>query len=176
MANRGMPSMLALLGLLAVAGYQNRDKIGAALNNLGGSLGGGQGGAAPGTIPGAAPSGGLGGLLGGGGLGQVLSGLGAGGLTGGLGDLMNSFRDAGHGNVADSWVKPGVPTQGLTPDQVAQAVGEDNLARLAQQTGLSRDELLKRLASAIPQTVDKLTPNGQMPTEEQARQTLGIPA
>ncbi len=25
--SRGMPSMIALLGLLAVAGYQNRDKI-----------------------------------------------------------------------------------------------------------------------------------------------------
>jgi uncharacterized protein YidB (DUF937 family) len=163
--------MLALLGLLAVAGYQNRDKIGAALNNLGGSLGG--------TAPpnGASPQGGLGGLLGGsGGLGQVLSGLGAGGLTGGLGDLMNSFRDAGHGPVADSWVTPGVPTQGLTPEQVSQAVGEENLTQLAQQTGLTRDELLKRLASAIPQTVDKLTPNGQMPTEDQARQTLGLPA
>ena len=28
---RGMPSMVALLGLLAVAGYQNRDKIAEAL-------------------------------------------------------------------------------------------------------------------------------------------------
>ena len=170
MANRGMPSMLALLGLLAVAGYQNRDKIGAALNNLGG---GGGAGAGAGT----GAQGGLGGLLGGqGGLGQVLSGLGAGGLTGGLGDLMNSFRDAGHGQVADSWVKPDVPTQGLTADQVAQAVGADNLTQLSQQTGLSRDELLKRLATTIPQTVDKLTPNGQMPTEAQARQTLGLAA
>ena len=170
MANRGMPSMLALLGLLAVAGYQNRDKIGAALNNLGGAQGGSAG-----------SPGGLGGLVGGGngagaggGLGQILSGLGAGGLTGGLGELMNSFRNAGHGEVADSWVKPGVPTQGLTPEQVEQAVGSDKLAQLSQSTGLSREELVKRLASAIPQTVDQLTPGGQMPTEEQARQTLGL--
>lgn len=168
MANNGMPSMLALLGLLAVAGFQNRDKIGAALNNLGGPQGG----------PDTASQGGLGGLLGGnaGGLGQVLTGLGAGGLTGGLGDLMNSFKNAGHGAVADSWVNPAVPTQGLTPAQVEQAVGADNLAQLAQQTGLSRDDLLKRLATAIPAAVDKLTPNGQMPTEDQARQNLGLPA
>ncbi|MEP7241998.1 MAG: YidB family protein [Devosia sp.] len=166
MANRGMPSMLALLGLLAVAGYQNRDKIGAALNNLGG-----------GSAAGGTGQGGLGGMLGGsgGGLGQILSGLGAGGLTGGLGDLMNSFKNAGHAEVADSWVRPGVPTQGLTPEQVQQAIGDENLTQLAQQTGLSRDELLKRLATAIPETVDKLTPNGEMPTEEQARQNLGLP-
>jgi uncharacterized protein YidB (DUF937 family) len=168
MATRGMPSMLALLGLLAVAGFQNRDKIGAALNNLGG----GQAGTGNGS------QGGLGGLLGGsgGGLGQVLSGLGAGGLTGGLGDLMNSFKNAGHADVADSWVRPGVPTQGLTSEQVEQAIGDENLRELATQTGLSRDELLKRLATAIPTTVDRLTPDGQMPTEEQARQNLGLPA
>jgi uncharacterized protein YidB (DUF937 family) len=160
--------MLALLGLLAVAGYQNRDKIGAALNNLGGSSGG----------TGNGSQGGLGGLLGGnsGGLGQVLSGLGAGGLTGGLGDLMNSFKNTGQADVADSWVNPAVPTQGLTPAQVEQAIGEENLMQLTQQTGLSRDELLKRLATAIPATVDRLTPDGQMPTEEQARQNLGLAA
>ncbi len=181
MAKNGMPSMLALLGLLAVAGFQNRDKIGAALNNLGGGSAGGTGTGAQG--------GGLGGLLGGlgnavgggtstsGGLGEILSGLGAGGaVTGGLGDLMNSFRDAGHGAVADSWVTPGVPTQGLTPQQVEQAIGDANLNQLAQSTGLSRDELLKRLATAIPQTVDTLTPNGNMPTEQDARKNLGLSA
>ena len=168
--------MLALLGLLAVAGYQNRDKIGAALNNL--QPGAGAPGGTPGTT---GAAGGLGGLIGGlgdalgggsGGLGGLLGGLGAGGLTGGLGDLMNSFKDAGHGEVANSWVDPSVPTQGLTPDQVEHAVGADNLAELSQRTGLSRDELLKRLATAIPQTVDSLTPGGQMPTEEQVRQRL----
>ena len=56
-----------------------------------------------------------------------------------------------------------------------QAIGDDNLAKLSQTTGLSRDELLKRLATAIPQTVDTLTPGGQMPSEDQVRQTL-LPA
>lgn len=154
MANRGMPSMLALLGLLAVAGFQNKDKIGAALNNLGSSNTGGTGAT--------------------GGLGQVLSGLGAGGLVGGLGDLMNSFRDAGHGDVADSWVRPNVPTLGLTPQQVEQAIGDETLTDLTARTGLPRDELLKRLATTIPSTVDRLTPGGEMPTEDDARRNLGM--
>ena len=175
---RGMPSMLALLGLLAVAGYQNRDKIGAALGGL------------QNRDPNAArdpngpetPLGGLANSLGGlfsggtgsqgGGLAGMLDGLGGTGLSGGLGDLLNSFKSAGHGAVADSWVTPGVPTQGLSPTQVEQAIGEENLAQLSQATGLTRDELLKRLATAIPQTVDTLTPGGQMPTEEQVRQKL----
>jgi uncharacterized protein YidB (DUF937 family) len=168
MANR-MPSMLALLGLLAVAGYQNRDKIGAALGGLAKDA------QDPNTPLGGLANkigGALGGSSGSGGLSDILGGLGAGGLTGGLGDLLNSFKSAGHADVADSWVNPGVPTQGLTPEQVQQAVGDENLTELAQRTGLSRDELLKRLATAIPQTVDKVTPGGQMPTEEQLRQNL----
>ncbi|MEO6013096.1 MAG: YidB family protein [Devosia sp.] len=181
---RGMPSMLALLGLLAVAGYQNRDKISGALDELksrspqhpdgspdilGGlsnSLGGLFGNPAPTTPDGAPQSGGLSGIL---------SGLGAGGLAGGLGDLLGSFRNSGHGDIADSWVTPGVPTQGLRPDQVEQAIGSEDLTELAKRTGLSREELIERLAKTIPEAVDTLTPNGQMPTEEQVRQRL-LPA
>lgn len=182
---RGMPSMLALLGLLAVAGYQNRDKISGAIDDLksrspqnpdgspdilgglGNSLGGLFGGTGQPSADGrAAPAGGFG---------DILSGLGAGGLAGGLGDLLGSFRNAGHSEVADSWVNPAVATQGLRPDQVEQAIGAENLAELSQQTGLTREELIERLAKAIPQAVDTLTPNGQMPTDDQIRERL-LPA
>lgn len=156
MANR-MPSMLALLGLLAVAGYQNRDKIGEALKGL----------QKPGTDPNAQGS--LGGMLGG--LGDLLGGGNGSGnvLTGGLGDLLDRFKSSGQSETADSWVNPNVPTRGLGPDEVAQAIGDENLSELTKRTGLSRDELLQRLATAIPETVDKMTPDGQMPTEDQAR-------
>lgn len=107
-----------------------------------------------------------------GGFGDILGGLGAGGLAGGFGDLLGSFRNAGQTEVADSWVNPGVPTQGLRADQVEQAIGAENLAELSQRTGLSREELLERLAKTIPQAVDTLTPNGQMPTDDDIRQRL----
>jgi uncharacterized protein YidB (DUF937 family) len=150
-----MPSMLALLGLLAVAGYQNRDKIGAAIDKMrqpdgAGANGGGAGG----------------------GLGGLLESLGAGGLASGVGDLLNSFKTAGHGEVADSWIRPGVPTQPVSSDQVAQALGEENITELSQRLGISRDELLKRLASTIPAKVDQLTPGGRMPTDDEIRQNL----
>jgi uncharacterized protein YidB (DUF937 family) len=158
--------MLALLGLLAVAGFQNRDKIGAALQNLGGGGAPAPGGL--GNVPGGTPQ------AADAGLGGLLSGLAGGNLSGGLGDILNSFKDAGHGAVADSWVTPGVPTQGLNPQQVADALGDANLSELTQKTGLSRDELLKRLSTELPAAVDTLTPNGQMPNEQQLRQRLGL--
>ncbi|MDB5505883.1 MAG: hypothetical protein JWR75_521 [Devosia sp.] len=165
MANNAMPSMMALLGLLAVAGYQNRDKLAGAVKGM--QSNGGAAGVA-GNNPVQDGLGGLmsslGGLFGAGGA--------AGGLSGGFNDLLGSFKSAGHSEVADSWVTPGVPTQGLTPDQVAQAVGENNLSELATRTGLSRDELLQRLSKSIPETVDRLTPDGRMPTDEELHRNL----
>ena len=153
--SRGFPSMTALLGLLAVAGFQNRDKIaemlgGLTANNPAGTPGN------PGQPQGGL--GGLGGLLGG------LSGQNSGGLlSGGLGELVDSFRQNGQGDIAESWVGTG-PNKEVAPHQLEQAIGPDVLATLTQQTGLSREEILARLAKDLPQAVDKYTPEGQLPT------------
>ncbi len=166
MAKNAMPSMVALLGLLAVAGYQNRDKISEALKGLQNR----------GTGPDGQPAqDGLSSILGslgdlfGGGAAPADGNRGAGNgnvLTTGLGDLMDSFRNSGQSDTADSWVTMGVPTKGLSPNEVEQAVGADNLAELARRTGLSHQELLERLATAIPQSVDRLTPGGNIPRSD----------
>ena len=160
--SRGMPSMIALLGLLAAAGYQNRDKIAEVLGGLKQQPGGEPGTAsAPSTQGGAL--GNLGGLIGGAGIGSVLSG--------GLRDLVERFRQNGQGEAAESWVRPG-PNQPLGPDQLEQAIGPDVLSTLAEKTGLSREELLSRLARDLPPAVDKFTPEGRLPTEDEAARLL----
>ena len=169
MATRGMPSLIALLGLAAVAGYQNRDKIAGAIKDAQSRR----------DTPGADKSplddilGGLGDVVGGA-LGGAQGGAGGNLLSGGLGDLIDRFKQAGQAETADSWVTPGVPTKGLTPAQVEQAIGRDNLAELSTRTGLSHEELLQRLATAIPETVDHLTPGGRMPSEDDARRHFGL--
>lgn len=158
MARRGMPSMVALLGLLAFAGYQHRDKISEMLK------GAGAGGNDPDRPPGSQP-GGLDGLLSG--LGGMLGGAGAsGGLAGGLGELIDRFRQSGQGDTADSWVRPG-PNRGLSAAEVEQAVGADTIAELSERTGLSREELLERLSTRIPEGVDELTPEGRFPADDE---------
>jgi len=159
--SRGSPSLVALLGLLAVAGYQNRDK-------LAGMLGGGNQGA--GNAPGQGTTqAGQGGTLGGlGGLGGLLGGASTGSvLSGGLGQLIDRFRQAGHGQAADSWVNTG-PNQPIQTSQLEQAIGPDVLQQLEQHTGLSREELLSRLTKELPTAVDKMTPQGRLPTEDEA--------
>jgi uncharacterized protein YidB (DUF937 family) len=151
--------MTALLGLLAVAGYQNRDKIAEMLRGVGqGQPGAGQ--AAPGA------TGGLGGVLEQlrGSLGGGAGAGGAGGfLSGGLGELIDRFKQNGQGAVADSWVNTG-PNRALAPPELEQAIGPDVLATLSQQTGLSREELLARLSRELPDAVDRYTPDGRLPS------------
>ena len=157
--SRGMPSMVALLGLLAVAGYQNRSRISEV---LGGKQGPNSGRPDQDTRHGGMLEK-LGGLLGGASAGSVLSG--------GLRDLVERFKQNGHGPAADSWVKTG-PNQQLASEQLEQGVGPDVLTLLAQQTGLSREELLSRLTRELPTAVDKLTPEGRLPTEDEAAKLI----
>jgi uncharacterized protein YidB (DUF937 family) len=141
--------MTALLGLLAVAGFQNRDKIAEMLKGASSSR--------PGTPGQGGQQAGLGGLLGG------LGGGGLGGLLGGgLGELVESFKQHGQGEVAESWVGTG-PNKQIESSQLEQAIGPDVLATLSQQTGLSREELLSRLSTTLPEAVDKYTPDGRLP-------------
>ena len=182
--NRGLPSMTALLGLLAIAGYQNRDKLAELLGGGGGSPQPAAGGAG---AAGSAPSsgGGVTGVLSGlGSLGGLFSSLGlstgsdagtgtgtgsgqAGAhpdhvVNGGLRELIDRFRQTGHGEDADSWVSSG-PNREMPADQLEHAIGPEVLATLSQQTGLSREELLARLTRELPGAVDRYTPDGRLP-------------
>lgn len=149
---RGMPSMVALLGLLAVAGYQNKDKIAEMLRGAGR------------TGP-AESQNGLGGVLGN--LGGMLGGAGAGTvLSGGLGELLERFKQKGQEETAKSWVKTG-PNQPITTEQLEEALGPETLSTLQAQTGLSRQELLSRLTRTLPEAVDKYTPEGRLPREDE---------
>jgi uncharacterized protein YidB (DUF937 family) len=149
--SRGLPSMTALLGLLAIAGYQNRDKLGELLKGATGNAPAGAGN----------QQGPLGGVLGN--LGGALAGGGAGGLLGGgLNELLERFKQNGQGDAAESWINKG-PNKELPPPQLKQAIGADVLAALEQQTGLSQEELLARLSRELPAAVDQYTPDGRLP-------------
>lgn len=162
MNRRGMPSMVALLGLLAVAGYQNREKLAGYFRGLSQNKDRTRG--EPDQQPG------LGGLLGG--LGGLLGGSNAGSvLSGGLGDLVDRMRRSGQGQAADSWVRKG-PNQPIEAHELERAIGPDVLTTLSERTGLSREELLSRLTRTLPEAVDKLTPEGRLPTEEEAARLL----
>ncbi len=142
---RGMPSLAALLGLIAIAGYQNRDKIGEFVRNLGT----------------ADPNSPLGGVLETARKSLGSSATGA-DINSGVGELVDRFRQHGQGATADSWVETG-PNKPINDREVETALGPDVIDSLVRQTGLSRADLLSRLAAVLPEVVDKMTPEGRLP-------------
>ena len=178
----GFPSMTALLGLLAVAGFQNRDKIGEWLGSM-------NPGAAPAGGPGAQPQPQLQGYQPQGSqpqgyqpqgyqpssagsrppaLENILANMrgqhpDSGSFLGSaVGNLVDKFRQAGQGPAADSWVNRG-PNQEIAPPDLEHALGSDTLSALEQQTGLSRQEIVARLSRELPNAVDRYTPDGRVP-------------
>jgi uncharacterized protein YidB (DUF937 family) len=161
--------MTALLAMLAMAGYQNRDKLGEIFGRITGQIPSGSTPDAEQGSMGSASAGGLGGLLGGLLGGGAGSPSGGGSLSGGLSDLISGMSQNGQGEAADSWVRRG-PNKELDASQLEQGIGTDALAEIAAQTGLPREELLARLKSVLPAAVDKLTPEGRLPTEAETLQ------
>ena len=140
---KGYPSMLALLGLIAVAGYQNRDKIADMVGKLGHPQNPQPNQSGVDSARG--PLGGVGDVL-----------------KNGLSELVDRFKQNGRGDVAQSWVNHG-PNQDIAPHELRDAIGPDALASLSQRTGLTEDELLTRLSQQLPSAVDRYTPEGRMP-------------
>jgi uncharacterized protein YidB (DUF937 family) len=64
-------------------------------------------------------------------------------------------------------VRPG-PNQQIPPKDLAHALGGDTIDALSRQTGMNRDDLLEQLSQHLPEFVDQLTPQGHLPTEEEA--------
>jgi uncharacterized protein YidB (DUF937 family) len=91
---------------------------------------------------------------------------GAGGLLGGLGGLLEKFQQSGHGDVAKSWVGSG-QNQPISPGPLSSALGPSIIKALAQKTGLSEQDLTAQLSQALPGFIDKLTPQGRLPTHEE---------
>jgi uncharacterized protein YidB (DUF937 family) len=112
----------------------------------------------------------------GGGLGSILQNLGLGGaaaggaglggiLSGGLGDLLKQFQGAGKGEVADSWIGTG-PNKTVAPTDLGTVLTPEQIAFLTERTGLSREALLEGLSQQLPEVVDKMTPQGRLPSPQ----------
>jgi len=88
----------------------------------------------------------------------------AGAATGGLGGLLEQFQRSGLGEVAGSWVSTGQNLP-ISPDQLGQVLGGDQIAGMASQLGMNPGDLLGQLSQMLPQVIDQLTPNGQVPQQ-----------
>jgi uncharacterized protein YidB (DUF937 family) len=92
---------------------------------------------------------------------QLLTQQGENGQSG-LADIVGKFQQGGLGNLADSWVGTGENLP-VSADQITQVLGNGKLGELANQFGLSTDDLAGGLSKVLPDLINQVTPNGQMP-------------
>jgi uncharacterized protein YidB (DUF937 family) len=104
----------------------------------------------------------LGGLLGG--QGEATGNAQAmGAATGGIGALRDMLSQAGLGHQVDSWIGAGA-NEPVSPADLSGALGGSGaLQSLAETTGMSPDDVAASLSEGLPELIDRLTPNGQLP-------------
>jgi putative toxin-antitoxin system antitoxin component (TIGR02293 family) len=83
-------------------------------------------------------------------------------ILGGLNDLLGKLTEGGVGPQVASWIGHGA-NEPVQPGQLRVALGQRVLGELAQRTGVSQQELLNQLSKALPQIVNRLTPDGRIP-------------
>lgn len=81
---------------------------------------------------------------------------------GGLQGLIEKFQKGGLGEVVSSWVGTG-DNLPVSANQISTMLGADKIQEIAGKAGISGNQVSDGLASLLPQLIDKLTPNGQVP-------------
>ncbi len=135
------PAVLAVLGVLAYRTLKGKGRLADLL---------GRSPPAPGAPAGQSPA----------------AGLSGGALLGGLRELLDRFRQDNPNTAADSWVSKG-PNQPISTDELVRSLGAERLQWLMTETGMTKEELLAGLAASLPDAIDKLTPDGRLPTESE---------
>ncbi|MFC3125625.1 YidB family protein [Pseudoroseomonas globiformis] len=128
----------------------------------GAGMGGGLGG-----VLGSILGGGMGGAAGGRGMGGSGSGAnaGLGGLLGGLAGMLGGMRRQGFAEEVDSWVSPGANRE-IPLSALEREFDPAELDQVAVQLGTDRQSLLEELRRTMPELVDRMTPQGQVPERE----------
>ena len=93
-------------------------------------------------------------------LGQVLGG--GSGARGGLGGLLEQLQRAGFREQADSWVGRGANAS-ISPDSISEIFGKDGLEAISRHAGISPGEASQGLSALLPEVVDRMTPDGEVP-------------
>jgi len=90
----------------------------------------------------------------------------------GLAGLVQQFEQNGMGDLINSWVSTGQNKE-ISPEQMEQALGSQQIQQFAQQSGMNASQAAGSLAQLLPQIIDKLTPNGQVPAHGDVQSMLG---
>lgn len=88
----------------------------------------------------------------------------------GLDKVLEKFKSSGLGEKVQSWISKGENRE-LAADEVKSALGTE-LDTIAQKAGVTKDEAAEGIANTFPEVVDKLTPDGVVPSDDEVKSQL----
>ena len=91
--------------------------------------------------------------------------------VGGISGLVQSFKEKGLSEVVGSWISTGKNLP-ITADQIQSVLGNEKVQQIAGKLGIPMDQVSSGLAQLLPQVIDKLTPDGKLPTTDTLMQGL----
>jgi uncharacterized protein YidB (DUF937 family) len=97
------------------------------------------------------------------------------GVTG-LASMIGKVQSGGNSDLAalaSSWLSNGANAPASNA-QLTQMLGQDKVAAFAKQLGLSPEQALKGLQAAVPDMVDKASPNGSIDVNSLLQSVGGI--
>ncbi len=83
--------------------------------------------------------------------------------TGGISGFIEAFKNNRLGDIVSSWISTG-ENMPISADQILQTIGPDRIQNIAQKIGMSNEDLTQHLSQVLPQIIDKLTPDGDVPS------------
>lgn len=93
--------------------------------------------------------------------------------NGGVSGLLQKFKDSGMEDHVASWIGTG-ENRAISGSDVTTALGGEAVQKVAQEAGVSADHAASGLAQLLPQIIDKLSPNGELPHGDLLNQGLGM--
>jgi uncharacterized protein YidB (DUF937 family) len=86
--------------------------------------------------------------------------------------LLGNLSRSGMGDLVNSWVGTG-ENEPVSPRRLQEALGDEEIRRVAEEAGVSENEAASGLADLLPKLVDRLTPDGHVPGGDQIDDALG---
>jgi uncharacterized protein YidB (DUF937 family) len=93
--------------------------------------------------------------------------------AGGLQGILRQLQASGLGDQVASWIGTGANNP-VSGNQIQDALGADQVAQIARQAGVEPEHAATGLAQLLPQIIDKLTPDGQVPQDDMLEQGMAL--
>jgi uncharacterized protein YidB (DUF937 family) len=93
--------------------------------------------------------------------------------AGGLSGMVQAFKDKGLDKIVASWVGTGQNLP-ISPDQIKSVLGSSQIRDIAQKLGVSEEVAGSQLSQLLPTVVDKLTPEGNIPSNDLLAQGMNL--